>query len=108
VVLLTTLVVFLHQVVHFALFDLCHLFLQFFFKLTQYLALAKSLADAPDSAYVLGVLLGSDEVELVLLFALGLQVLLVFEGFEYVFQVDLGRGRRLGAWRFVPECLHLL
>lgn len=35
-------------------------------------------------------------------------MLLVFECFEYVFEVDLGRGRRLGAWWFAPESLYLL
>lgn len=84
------------------------MFLQLFLKFPQDLALAETLADASDSADVLGVLLSGDEVELVLLFALGLQVLLVFEGLEDVFEVDLGRRRWLRAWRLVPECFHLL
>lgn len=107
-VLLATLVVLLDQVINLALLHLRHLLLQLLLQFTQDLALSKALTDASHATHVLGVLLSSDKVELVLLFALGLQVLLVFEGLEDVFQVDLRRRGRLRACGLVPEGLHLL
>jgi hypothetical protein len=108
VVLLAALEVLLQEVVHLALLHLRHLLLQLLLEFTQDLPLAESLAYAAHSAHVLGVFLGGDQVELVLLLALRMEVLLVLEGFEDVLEVDLGRGWRLGALGLVPQGLHLL
>ena len=100
-------VISLKEILNFPSFNLRHLFLKFMLQFLQNLALAKSLADASDSADVLGILLGSDEVKLVFLYALGVEMFLVLEGFQDVFEADVGGRWGLGSWWFVAEGLDL-
>ena len=108
VVLLAALVVLLEQVLDLALLDLRDLLLELLLQLAQDLALAEALADAAHAAHVLVVLLRGDQVELVLLLALRVQVLLVLEGLQHVFEVDLRGRRRLRALRLGAQRLDLL
>jgi len=107
VVVLSALVVFLQQIVNLSTFHFSHLLVQFILKFFENFSLAKSLADASDSADVFTVFLSCDEIQLILFDALSMKMFLVLECFEHVFEANL-RGRRwLGARRFSSQGFNL-